>query len=92
MLPVKKSGVGLHNPVTSASDKYNSFLRTSYKLIGAVKGDMDFSNDGRICQIKEERQDGKKYRDVANDAKLRVIVGNQGAFEKIISLQAKHTG
>ena len=34
---VKKSGMGLNNPVTSAAEKYNSLLRASCKLIDALK-------------------------------------------------------
>ena len=37
-LSVKKSGMVLHNPVTSAKEKYNSSLRALCKLIGAVTG------------------------------------------------------
>ena len=41
-LPVKKSGLGLHNIVTSEKEKYNSLLHASGKLIGAVKGEWYF--------------------------------------------------
>ena len=35
---VKKFGLGLHDPVTSANKKYLSLIRVSSKLIGAVIG------------------------------------------------------
>ena len=34
--------MGLQNPATSAKDKYNSLLRVSCEIIGAVKGEQDF--------------------------------------------------
>ena len=40
--PVKKSGLGLQNPVASATDKYISLLCASYKMIGAVTCESKF--------------------------------------------------
>ena len=36
MFPVKKSGLVIQNPVTSAAEKYTSSLRVSYRLISTV--------------------------------------------------------
>ena len=53
-LPVKKSGVGLQNSMTSSEDKYTSSLCASYGIIGAVKGKREFSTDNHILAVKEE--------------------------------------
>ena len=39
MMDANKYGLGLQDLVTSSDNKYLSFLRTSYELIGAVKGE-----------------------------------------------------
>ena len=78
-----KSGMGLHNPVMSAQEKYTSSLCASDELIDSVQGKQVFSNG--------ERRDKKKW-DAMNDTKLKVIVSYQVAFEKLILLQDKHTG
>ena len=51
-LPVKKSGMGLHNPVTPAQEKYNRSLCASDWLIGAVKGKQMFSTADHIRAVK----------------------------------------
>ena len=61
MLTVKKSGMGLKNPVTSAEEKFTSSLCTSDKLIGAVKGNQVFSNDDCIQVVKGGRRKKKGY-------------------------------
>ena len=61
-------------------------------LIGAVKGEWDFSIADHIHAVKGERRDGKKYWDAANDEKLHGTVSDQGAFEKRMFLHAKHMG
>ena len=38
-LTVKIYGMGLHNPVLSSADKYNSSLHAIFNLIGAVMGE-----------------------------------------------------
>ena len=85
MLPVNKSGMGLHNPVASVKDKYNSLLCLSCKLIGTVTGERAFSNADHVQVVKGERWDGKKYWGVVNDAKLPGIFSNQGAFKNAYS-------
>ena len=78
MLPAKKYRLGLHNPVTSSKEKYNSFLCASGEMIGSVKSKMGFSTANHIQAVKEESPDGKKDQDVANDAKLQGIVSDKG--------------
>ena len=41
-MPVKKAGLGLLNPVTSAQDKYLSSQRGSTELVRAVAGGVGF--------------------------------------------------
>ena len=47
-LLVNKSGMGLQNPVTLETEKYNNLLRASYKIIGEVTGKKAFSANDRI--------------------------------------------
>ena len=49
---VKKSGMGLQNPVMSAQEKYTSSLHASDELIVAVKGKQVFSTSGHIQEVK----------------------------------------
>ena len=46
--------------MTSEKEKYNSSLRESDDLIGAVKGEQDFSTADHIQSVKEETHYGKK--------------------------------
>ena len=90
--PVKKSGMGLQIPVTSAADKYKGLLREIYEMIGAVMGKRVFLTADHLWAVKEERRDRKKYRDDANDAKLSGIVNPQGNLEKRLFLRTKNLG
>ena len=63
---VKKSRLGLLNPVTSAKEKYLGFQRGSAELIWAVTGRGAFSNANHLLGIGEERGDGQKNQDEAN--------------------------
>ena len=60
MFRVKKSGLGLQNPETSAAEKYTSLLRTSYDMIGAVTGESNVPTADHIQAVKKERWDGKE--------------------------------
>ena len=88
--PVKEDGLGLKNPITSANEKYNSSLFAISELIGAVKGERDFSTANHIRSVKGKRWYGKKYQDAANDVNLQGIVSDQSAFKNRLSLCAKH--
>ena len=59
-MPVKKSGLGLLNPVTSANKKYLSLERASTELIRAVIVESVFSNANCLLALREERRDEKK--------------------------------
>ena len=71
MFPVNKAGLDLQNTVILAAGRYKSLLRVRYNLIGAVTGKREFSTDDHIWAVNKERRNRKKYRDDANDAKLR---------------------
>ena len=81
----------LHNPVMSEQDKYISSIRASNELIGAVKGKRVFSATDHIRSFKGGMRDGKNDRYTVNDKRLKIIVSNQGSFEKLFFLRAKHT-
>ena len=65
MMTVKKSGLGLLNPVMSPQEKYSISTQGSAELVREVKGGGGFSNTKHLRNLSEERRDGKKYRDVA---------------------------
>ena len=64
-IPVKKSGLGLLNSVTSSQAKYLSYQQESAELFWAVTGGGEFSNADHLRTLSEERHDRKKARDVA---------------------------
>ena len=81
MLEVNKYGLSLHKSVTSAAEKYKSFIHSIYELIGTITVKREFQ-----LEVKEELWDGKKDQDDANDVKLigidSELIGNdsdQGA-------------
>ena len=57
MMPVKKSGLGLQYPVTSAKYKYLSSIFTSCELIGSVKEEREISTADHLLAIREEMHD-----------------------------------
>ena len=59
-MPVKKSGLGLQDPMTSSNDKYLSLLCAISDLIGDVTGESGSSTTYNLQAVKEERCDGKK--------------------------------
>ena len=59
-MPVKKSGLGLLNPVTSANKKYPSLQWASTELIQDVKGRGELSNADHLLSLREERIDRQK--------------------------------
>ena len=61
-------------------------------MIGVVTGKKEFSTADHIRVVKEERRDGKKYRDGTNGAKIGGIINDQGNPEKRLFLRANHTG
>ena len=52
MFPEKISGMSLHNPVTSAVEKYTSSLDASYKLIGTFTDERESSTTDHILAVK----------------------------------------
>ena len=73
-MPVKKAGLGLLNIVTSAKEKYLSYHQGSAKLIRDVTGGGAFSSADHLLELGEERRDGQKKWDDANDATLKGLV------------------
>ena len=67
---VKRSGIGLQDPVMSSNDKYLISLRASSELIGAVTGEIKFSTADHLLALREERRGRQKIQYNANDAKL----------------------
>ena len=60
MMPVKKFGLVLQDPVTSSNDKYLSLLRARSELIGVVTGEREFPTTDHLLALREERRDGQK--------------------------------
>ena len=91
-MPVKKSGLGLLNPVTSAQDKYLISQRGSAELVRAVTGGGAFSNADHRRTISEERCDRKKDRDDSYETKIKGLVRYLQVNDKRLLLRAKSTG
>ena len=91
-MPVKKAGLGLQNPVTSADEKYLSSRRASTELIRAVTGEGEFSTADHFLTLREERRDGQKRRDDANGAKIKELVDDLKAPDHRLILRTKNTG
>ena len=72
MMPVKKSGLGLLNLVTSAHDNYLRSTWRNAELVQTVTEGGEFSNDDHLRTLSEERRYGKKYRDVAYESRLKI--------------------
>ena len=55
---VKKSSLGLQNPVTLAQENIDVLQCASVKLINAVTGGGEFSTSGNIRAVREYFSDG----------------------------------
>ena len=59
-MSVKKSGLELLHPASSAKEKYLISQRASAELIWAMMGGGAFSNANHLLALREERRDRKK--------------------------------
>ena len=73
-MSIKMTRMGLLNPMTSTKEKYLTSQRGSTELIRDVTGVGSFSNADHLRTLGEERRDGQKYREVANETKLKGLV------------------
>ena len=89
---VRKSRLGLLNPVTLAQEKYLSSQWGSMWLVWAVTQGGAFSNANHLRTLSEERHDGKKYWDAIHKSKLKGLVSNLKGTDKRLVLRAKSTG
>ena len=71
MMLANKDRLGLLNKVTSEKEKYPISQRGSAELIHAVMGGGSFFNTKHLLALGEERRDGQKHWDDANETKLR---------------------
>ena len=70
----KNSRLGIPNQVTPAEEKYLSSKPGSAELIRAVMGGGALSNADHLLALGEERRDGQKHWEDANDATLNGLV------------------
>ena len=91
-IKVKKSILGLQNPVTSAQEKYLSSTRGSAKLVQAVTGGGELSNADHLWTLSEEQRDGKEAWEVAYKSRLKGLVSDIQGTDKLLLLRAKSTG
>ena len=89
--PLKKSGLGFQNTVTSDNENFLSLQHLSTEIIRAVMGESEFSTAGHLQLVNEERRDGRKTRDNINNVKLEVIVDTLNASDHCPFLRAKQT-
>ena len=92
MIPVKKFGLGLQDPVISANKKYLSFLHAICNIIGSVIGERAFSSAYHIIALREERSDGQTIRNDTNKAKLKGLVKALEALDRRLIIHTKNTG
>ena len=91
-MPVKKSVMGLLNPVTSAKEKYLISQRGSTEMGWTVTGGGSFSNSDHLRTLSEERRDGNKDQDVIQESRLKGLVRYLKGTDKRLILRAKSTG
>ena len=89
---VKKSVVGLLNPVKLAQEKYLIYQLGSAQMVLAVTGGGVFSNTNNLWTLSEERRDGKKDQDAAQESKLKGLVKDLKGNDKRLLIHAKSTG
>ena len=90
--PVKKSGQGLLNPVTSSQEKYLRYQWGSAELVWAVTGGEELSNADHLRALSEERRDGEKNRDAAYESKTRGLVSDLKGTDNRLLICTKSTG
>ena len=81
-MPVKKSGLGILNPVPSAQEKYLSYHRGSAEMVWAVTGGGALYNADHLWTLSEERRGGNKYRDASYESKLKGLVSKLKGTDK----------
>ena len=89
---VKKSGLGIQEPLTSANNKYLSLIHARSKLIGSVTGERLFSIDYQILALREEMCDGQKIQDDNNEPKTKGLVNYIEALDPRLSIGSKNIG
>ena len=90
-MPVKKSGMGILNTLTSSQEKYLISQRGSVKLVRAVTGGR-FSNADHLRALGEERRNGKKYREAVYETKVKDLVRAIKFTGKRLTICSKITG
>ena len=61
-------------------------------MIGEVTGERALSTTNHLLVISEERCDGQKIQDDANEAKLKELVKDHEKLDRRLILCAKNTG
>ena len=92
MIPVKKSRLGLPNPVTSTNKNFLTSQRASTELIQAVMREGVLSNADHLLDIREERHDGQKHWDDVNNAKFKKLVADLNRTDLRMIVRSKNTG
>ena len=77
--------------MTPPNNKYLSFLRVRYELIGAITREREFSTANNLLDIREERSDGQKVQDDSNGAKLKGLAKDIKAIDNCLIIRAKNT-
>ena len=91
-MPVRKSGLGILNKVTSAQYKYIRSTRGSAKMIQAVMGGEEFYNYYHLRTLSKKRSDGKKAPEVAYKSRLNILVSDIKGTDKRLLIHPKITG
>ena len=90
-MTINKSGSGLLNPVTPVKEKYLISQHGSAELIRAITGGGALFKAKHLLVLGEERHDGQKNCDYANDATLKGLVRDLKGNKRSLILQVKNT-
>ena len=89
---VKKSILGLLNPVSSTNKNYLGSQYASTELIQDIMGEGTFSNADYLLALRKERYDIQKSRYYVNSAKLKELFAELDSANQQLILCAKNTG
>ena len=91
VMPVKKSRLGLLNPVIPAKEKYLSSQRRSAELIRAVMGGGSQTPTTSWCSEKKGVT-GRKNRDDTNGATIKGLVRDLLGTDCCLTIRSNNTG
>ena len=78
--------------MTTPKEKYLSSQEESAEMIWDMAWEGDFSNTDHLLALRKENSDRQENRDNANDATIKVLVGDIIVTNRCLILRTKNTG